>query len=152
MKLLPAPPSNWTHMFHRLVSENQYAHMGVMRVAYGYRVRAGWCSDRAGVHLDWCGGGNWADVQSLYTILANILSRRAENEDCFDGLPPHSEVKPYFLDADFLMKVGSVITLPLQKFQLQEPSLDEILGFTIDGKDLTLTMLGHEELLAKTSQ
>jgi hypothetical protein len=151
MKLLPAPPSHFTHMFHRLVSENNYVHMGLMRVAYGYRVRAGWCLDRAGVHLDWCGGGNWLDAQNLYSCLANILSKRPEDHDCFANLPPHSEVKPYFLDTDFLLKVGAVIELPIQPFVLQQPSLDEILSFTQEGKDLNLTMLGHEELLAKSS-
>jgi hypothetical protein len=124
-------------MFHRLVSENNYVHMGVLRVAYGYRVRAGWCLDRAGVHLDWCGGGNWEDVQTLYTILANILAHRPEDDSCFDCLPPHSEVKPYFLDPVFLVKIAEASQLPIQKIQIQQPPWDDLWGFIDEGKTST---------------
>lgn len=104
MILQPAPDEDHTGMFQRLVSENQLVEMGIYRVMFGYRVRAGFVGSK-GVELDWCGGGNWADVERLYAICKTILSKREENRDCFENLPGQSEVKPFFNDISFTTKV-----------------------------------------------
>ena len=105
MKFKPAPEDAWTMMFHRLVSENELVEFGVYRVAYGWRVRAGFTNEPC-VWLDWCGGGNWADVERLYSLCFAILSNREENRECFQGLPSYSTVKPFYLDLKFLEVVG----------------------------------------------
>ena len=79
MKLIPAPDDPYeTMMTNRLVSENGLVEMGVYRVLYGYRVKAGFVGD-AGSVLDWCGGGNWKDVERLYSLCKAILERKSES-------------------------------------------------------------------------
>ena len=99
MKLANDDPN--TMMFHRRVSENEIVEMGVYRVMFGYRVRAGIVGSPF-CHLDWCGGGNWKDVERLYSLCYAILSSREESKKCFDGLPPVSQIKPFYNDFDFV--------------------------------------------------
>ena len=106
MKLIPAPDDPYeTMMTNRLVSEKGLVEMGVYRVLYGYRVKAGFVGD-AGSVLDWCGGGNWKDVERLYSLCKAILERKSESKKCFKGLPPFSLVKPFYNDANFVKLVG----------------------------------------------
>ncbi len=106
MKLLLAPNDDYIGFTHQLVSENNLVHMGVYRVLFGHRVRAGFCDNKEWVELDWCGGGRWEDVERLYSLTRVILLRRKEDRDCFAGLPPYSMVKPFFLDLDFVKAVS----------------------------------------------
>lgn len=105
MKFKSAPEDAYNKMFHRHVSENELVEIGVYRVAYGWRVRAGFLGDPC-VCLDWCGGGNWADVERLYSLCFAVLLKREENIHCFEGLPSHSMIKPFYLDLDFVQIVG----------------------------------------------
>lgn len=105
MKLIPAPNDNLNMILHRLVSENELVEMGVYKVIYGWRVRAGFVGEPT-VNLDWCAGGNWSDVERLYSLCSAVLSNREENRKCFDGLPSHSLVKPFYLDLDFVKKIS----------------------------------------------
>ena len=73
---------------------------------YGWRVRAGLCRDLWGTQLDWCGGGNWKDVERLYSLLYGILLQREETDDCLDDLPRCSIIKPFYKDHDFVRAVG----------------------------------------------
>lgn len=123
MKFLPAPDDpTISGLFHRRLSENGLIHFGVYRVAYGFRVRAGFANDWCGVTLDWCGGGDWKNVERLYSIVEGILSQRPENKCCFDGLPGSNAVKPFFLDQAF---VETVIPLAgeVQLVKLEPPAL-----------------------------
>lgn len=105
MKFKPAPEDACTMMFNRLVSENELVEIGCFRVGYGWRVRAGFVGDPC-VFLDWCAGANWKDVERLYSLCFAVLSNREENRECFNGLPPYSKIKPFFLDLDFVEVVG----------------------------------------------
>lgn len=103
---MPAPDDlHHTMLFHRLVSQNGLVEFGVYRVVYGWRVRACFVGD-CGATLDWCGGGNWKDVERLYSICHAILVQREESRECFDGIPPWSHIKPFYLDLEFVKKVG----------------------------------------------
>lgn len=88
-------------MFHRLASENGVIYVGVYRVMYGFRVRAGRSRDEIGCALDWCGGGDWSNVERLYSLAVAILSQRDESDECFEGLPTVSKIKPFHLDEKF---------------------------------------------------
>lgn len=83
--------------------------MGVYPVLYGFRVRAGYCTED-GCSLDWCGGGNWKDVERLYSLCKAVLEKREETPrrviDVFDGLPGWSIIKPFFKDKEFVRIVG----------------------------------------------
>lgn len=105
MILLPAVYDPHTQLTHRLVSQNNQIEMGVFRVLFGHRIRAGFCNSPC-CEWDWCGGGNWKDVERLYSIAKAILLNREENRSCFDGLPSYSTVKPFFLDLDFVEAVS----------------------------------------------
>jgi hypothetical protein len=107
MKLLHSPNDPKTMMFHRLESENGLVEMGVYRVAYGWRVRAGFTGKNF-CELDWCGGGNWKDVERLYSLCCAILSNRKESSDCFEDIPPHSTIKPFHLDLKFVQIIGNL--------------------------------------------
>lgn len=95
-------------LFCRRVSSNVLIEIGVYRVLYGYRVRAGFVGALS-CSLDWCAGANWSQVESLYTMCLAVLSSREEDRNCFDGIPPHSIVKPYFNDPEFLKDVALLI-------------------------------------------
>ena len=99
MKLLPQTAT--IDLRHRLVSENGLVEMGTYRVLFGWRVRAGFCGSSC-CALDWCAGGNFTDAERLYSLCKAILEKRPEDRSCFDGLPPHSEIKPFFLDPAFM--------------------------------------------------
>ena len=100
MQLSPAPDDSRTGLFARLQSENAIVEMGIYRVMFGFRVRAGFCG-RNSCELDWCAGANWSDVERLYSICRSIMMKRPEDSDCFAGLPRCSQVKPFFLDVPF---------------------------------------------------
>lgn len=122
MNLLPAEGDEF--MTHRLVSENDVAHMFVYRAIYGWRVRAGFTDDMWGVRLDWCGGSNWKDVERLYSLTKAILTNRVEDRNCFNNLPICSMVKPFFLDEEFteiVVKAAGeceLVTLEQPAFQI----------------------------------
>ena len=102
MKFSPIPDDpEVTGQFHRLESENGVISLGVYRVMFGFRVRVGRSADKMGCTLDWCGGGDWKDVERLYSLAVAILSQREESPECFEGLPTVSKVKPFHLDSDF---------------------------------------------------
>jgi hypothetical protein len=107
MKLTPAEDDDRTMMTHRLISENQLIEMGVYRVAYGWRVRAGFVN-AACCELDWCGGGIWKDVERLYSLCYAVLEKRNESRSAFLGLPSSSRVKPFYLDLEFVHLVGNL--------------------------------------------
>lgn len=118
MKLYPADIDINTMIFHRLISENNLIEMGVFRVLYGWRVRAGFLGS-VGVELDWCGGRNWSDVERLYSICLAILLRKEENEQCFLNIPRFSTIKPFYLDYDFVKNItdqaGDLKMISLEK-------------------------------------
>jgi hypothetical protein len=87
-------------LYYRLISESGLVEMGVWPVMFGYRVRAGFAGSMF-VALDWCAGGNWPDVERLYSLCRAILTRRPDDHSCFDGLPGSSQVKPFFRDRAF---------------------------------------------------
>lgn len=105
MKLLykPCPEGNYEH---RLVSECGRVEMGFHRVLYGHRVRAGYVGEDW-VHLDWCGGSMTKDLGQLYGICKTILESR-EVGNCFEGLPGHSTIKPFFADEKFLKIITKI--------------------------------------------
>lgn len=107
----PSPQLGWSNC---RVSEGDpntisQVHIGVYPVLYGHRVRAGFVRDLWGCVLDWCGGANWDDVERLYNICHGILSARDEGPDCFHGMPPSSNVKPFYNDPVFLTTVGELL-------------------------------------------
>lgn len=108
MELRRAPDDPNTGWTHTMVSEHFVVHMGVYRVFYGWRVRAGYVLDTGGCSLDWCAGGRWQDVERLYSLCAAILSRRNEDGDVFAGIPRFSRVKPFYKDDDFVRSVGEL--------------------------------------------
>ena len=95
-------------LFCRRVSEGGTVEIGVFRVLYGYRVRAGFVG-AISFNLDWCAGANWIEVESLYTMCLQILMDRKEQPSCFDGMPPCSTIKPYRNDHEFLRQVAALI-------------------------------------------
>lgn len=92
-------------LIFRRLSENNLVEIGVHRVLFGYRVKAGFANEGF-CYLDWCAGGNWKDVERLYSLCYAILSKRDENRNCFDELPGTSIIKPFYLDLDFVEKVS----------------------------------------------
>jgi hypothetical protein len=107
MKLTPAEDDPLTMMTHRLVSENQLVEIGVYRVAYGWRVRAGFVNAPC-CELDWCGGANWKDVERLYSLCYAVLEKINESKSAFLGLPMISRLKPFYLDLEFVSFVGNL--------------------------------------------
>lgn len=98
-----------TGQFFRRQSENGLITIGVFKVIFGYRIRAGFTKDLFGCYFDWCAGGDWSNVERLYSIALAILSQREENEDCFLGIPTVSKVKPFFNDTEFMKCIMKLV-------------------------------------------
>lgn len=127
MKLVKSPNNEEAMCVHCLTSENKLVEMGVYRVMYGFRVRAWFVENKFGVVLDWCGGGNWPDVERLYSLLVAILTNRPEDEQCFDGLPPISMIKPFFKDERFTQIVVKEAGENLQMISLEKPDFPDFI-------------------------
>lgn len=112
-----------TGLFSRIESENGLIRIGVYKVIFGYRVRAGFSEDQLQVKLDWCAGDKWDDVERLYSLAYFILRKREENLDCFDGLPLVSKVKPFYNDIDFTQTVCDLAGEDFELIKLQKPNL-----------------------------
>ncbi len=108
MLFIEAEDDLYNKLFCRRTSSNYLIEIGVYRVLYGYRVRTGFVGALC-CSLDWCAGENWSHVESLYSMCLAVLLSREENRNCFDGVPPHSNMKPYFNDPEFLKKVALLI-------------------------------------------
>jgi hypothetical protein len=104
MKFVKVPDNEEWFTTNNMVSEKGTVEIGVWKVLFGFRVRA-WFRGAGGAALDWCAGGDWKNVERLYSIALAILSKREENEICFEGLPSCSKIKPFFHDADFIEMV-----------------------------------------------
>lgn len=120
MNFISAPDDHYWQWTNCRVSENNYVRIGVYRVMFGFRVRAGFCHDSFECVLDWCGGGNWKDVERLYSLCVAVLSNRDETPDCFDGLPRMSRIKPFYLDQDFVKVVGNLAGDKLKLLTLEK--------------------------------
>lgn len=111
--IFKAGPDTREHgLTNRLISDCGRVEIGVYRVMYGYRVRAGYV-DSLRAELDWCAGAYLTDLWCLFNMALAILSQRDSGPECFKGIPRHSQVKPYYKDAEFvdaivgLMATGS---------------------------------------------
>lgn len=123
MKFHKAPST--PDLFLRVVDETNTIQIGIYRVMFGYRVRAGRVDDKFGVNLDWCGGDQIDNIVWLYNTCITILSQR-EPDNCFEGLPPVSQIKPAFNDKEFiktlLLKIGC--NPMIREFKFTQEQLD----------------------------
>jgi len=103
-----ADDDEYNQLTHRRVSMCGRVEIGVYRVLYGYRIRAGFVGCPA-CELDWCAGDDWLEVQVLYSICLGILAQRPNAEECFDHIPRSSAVKPYFRDARFVSRLRELL-------------------------------------------
>lgn len=128
MKLESA--GNWEEdlMFRCLLSENKLVFMGVYPVLYGWRVRAGF--HFRSYMIDWCGGGDWSAVETLYNLCRRILEQRPEDLNCFDGLPVCSRRKPFYNDIPFVIQLGTAAGT-FEPTPVQEISRNEYNRFRI---------------------
>lgn len=132
------PHFQWTHY---RVSEEGGVHIGVHRVLYGFRVRAGYRGDKLGCYCDWCGGANWKDVERLYSLCLAILSQREEPGDnwrhaeVFEGMPPVSSIKPFYLDEEFTKKVTQLAGPNLEMISLMRPEVADMLERVANGSE-----------------
>lgn len=104
MKFSKVPNDPDTGLFHRRASQNVLIEIGVYRVIYGFRVRAGFVGEYD-VRWDWCCGDNWDFVQTLYSLGLSILESRPEDRKCFEDVPSVSTRKPAFNDPEFMLAV-----------------------------------------------
>ncbi len=125
MKLIDHPFDPALEWHHCKISENSYVRMGIYKVIYGWRVRAGFVHDKWGCTLDWCGGANWTDIEKLYSLCYAILSKRDEENSCFEGLPQVSSIKPFYKDDDFVKIVGEAAG-DFELISLERPNLFEV--------------------------
>lgn len=107
MIFTPADDDSIAQLYCRRVSETQKVEIGVYRVLFGHRVRAGFVGAEA-YHIDWCAGNNWRHVEALYSIALSVLSKRQESPECFDGIPRMSRVKPFYLDDEFCSAIADM--------------------------------------------
>lgn len=120
MKLIPASDDLDNLYSQVLQSETGLVKMAIYPVLFGYRVR-GWLTTEYACRIDWCGGADYTQIKTLYSILRNILLNREENKHAFDGLPETSNIKPFFNDEAFVNNISSQITQPLEVVEIELP-------------------------------
>ena len=96
-------------LFCRATSEDGSVEIGVYRVLYGFRVRAGFTNSQY-VELDWCCGADWRQVELFYSIMLAILMKREKSRYCFEGIPTMSQIKPAFNDVSFMRTIANMAT------------------------------------------
>lgn len=76
--------------------------IGKHRVLFGYRLRAG--KLYAGVvDIDLCCGDSEPAYQGAFRLYKGVMERNLEQKrPIFEGLPPMTEIKPYFKDPKFM--------------------------------------------------
>lgn len=108
MKLISTTDDSNTMLTQRLVSEHGLVEIGIYRVIFGWRVRAGFVG-RPWCQIDWCCGNDPGQLWSHYVALTLLLRRRDETDDCFRGIPECSAVKPCFKDVEFEQRLTDLM-------------------------------------------
>lgn len=114
MKFIAAEDDEENLLFQRLVSEDGKIEIAVHPVMFGYRVRAGYVG-RGWTEIDWCAGDKHPHVEFLYSVIKNIL----ENKGNFEGVPTHSNIKPYYKDLEFVDAVVKLTVGDLEIIKLK---------------------------------
>lgn len=80
--------------------------VGVTRMLFGYRVRAGKVDPERryalSYHCDWCCGTNIACIN----LALNMIIGHLEAGQKLESLPTHSLVKPFYKDPEFMKKIN----------------------------------------------
>lgn len=109
-----------------MVGNNGIIHIGICRVMFGYRIRAGFISNQfSHYEIDWCAGADIIQIRFLYSALLNILSQRDENRSIFNGIPMFSKIKPFFNDTDFVQWLSENIKGELEILTINNTELIE---------------------------
>ena len=89
-------------------SFKEHWYVAKWRVLFGYRLRAGIVGS-ATTTLDICCGplDKYYD-KLLKQVTAIMIHNYNNHENPFKGIPPHSEIKPYYNDDDFLNHISSL--------------------------------------------
>lgn len=95
-RFLKAAPDRQEDLFFNIISDGK-VEMGIHRVMYGYRIRAGYV-DEQWLHWDWCCGSNNFLVSLTYGIARTLLTEGVD----FRDVPSHSRVKPWNKDEAFM--------------------------------------------------
>lgn len=111
------------NLIHRMVNDERQIEIGIYRVLFGYRVRAGFI-DAGSCRWDWCCGQSHKFLTLAYRV--GLASMKADIEGYpFESLPATSKVKPIFLDYNFMsLLMDRAGQLSLEEIEL--PSLIEI--------------------------
>lgn len=100
-RLLKPVPDNHQNQMFNIISDNKIE-MGIHRVMYGYRIRAGYVGD-GWVSWDWCCGSNNFLVSLTYGIARTLLTEGVN----FRDVPSHSRVKPWNKDEAFMWAIDA---------------------------------------------
>lgn len=97
--------------------------IGVYRVIFGYRVRAGYIGNGF-CHIDYCCGDNPEWIRRVYAAVLTVLTARTE-DNAFDGFPqqtvkPMSEDYPCFVNLAKMMK-----GVPPMKVEINVPAINK---------------------------
>jgi integrase len=96
------PAEDNENMIQRIVRGE--IEIGICPVVFGMRVRAGYVGSM-GFNIDWCCGDSQQTLEWCYAAAKKILSSQSD----FQGIPPHSEIKPVVKDFLFIAKIGQLI-------------------------------------------
>jgi hypothetical protein len=81
------------------------------QVMFGYRLRAGYLPDmeESGSELDICCGANELAYNMMFDMVTNIMLANVKSKlDPFTNIPRFSKIKPYWKDAEFLIKMNNL--------------------------------------------
>lgn len=94
-----------------MIDKEKNVVLGIYPVIYGMRVVAGFAGDNY-YRCTWCCALNQEMMHWAYSALKAIIDQREPGEDVFQGIPPHSDSKPFMLDGMFLMTVSKMADAP----------------------------------------
>lgn len=122
------PTEDENYLTHRMTSGR--VEIGVYRVIFGYRVRAGYVGSGF-YHIDYCCGADQDWIRRVYAAVLTVLTAR-EEQDAFKGFPvqtykPMSEDYACFVSLCQMMK-----GVPPMKVEINVPPVDKNKIFSIE--------------------
>jgi hypothetical protein len=80
--------------------------MGILPSSIRYQIRAGWIGNGF-TEIDWCCGTSETSMIIALTAFENTLKNKGE--DVFSHLLPHSNIKPFHNDPEFMKFVMEAV-------------------------------------------
>lgn len=103
MKFQKVPDDVYLINRHEITVNGRQFEVGLGQVMYGFRIRGGFVGDMV-YWFDWCCGANQLVIVASQKVLMDLIERGIP----LKTIPPHSNIKPWFNDKEFVQCVDNL--------------------------------------------